>query len=127
MKNTLEILIEGLEGQDFRAYVNLLVENMSPKLDNWEGFCFWPNDDEHLRMIIDNTCEDMTDIIGYFVGAYYDKCADFICPSDLTTVYYIDLRDIYIDLFTNLEEYDIEFFLEILKDIEDEIIELSQE
>ena len=127
MKNTLETLIEGLEGQDFRAYVDLLVSNMNPKLDNWEEYCFWPNDDEHLRMIIDNTYEDMTHIISYFVDANYDVDADFIHPSDLTTIYYSDLREIYINLFTNLEEYGIEFFLEILEDIEDEIIELNQE
>ena len=126
-QDTLKILIEGLEGLNYRAYVDLLVSNMNSKLDNWEDYCFWPNDDETINMIIEHSPYCMREILDSFVDARYDIYADFIHPLNLTTIYYSDLRDIYINLFTNLEEYGIEFFLEILEDIEDEIIELSQE
>ena len=125
MNNTLEILIEGLNGPKYRDYVDLLVSNMSPKLDNWEEFCWYPNDDETIKMIIEQSPYSIREVIENFSDARYDIYADFIHPLELTTIYYSDLRDIYINLFMALESYDLEFFLEILSDIEDELLEMD--
>ena len=125
MNNTLEILIERLNGPKYRDYVDLLVSNMSPKLDNWEEFCWYPNDDETIKMIIEQSPYSIRDVIENFSDARYDIYADFIHPLELTTIYYSDLRDIYINLFMALESYDLEFFLEILSDIEDELLEMD--
>ena len=125
MNNTLEILIERLNGPKYRDYVDLLVSNMSPKLDNWEEFCWYPNDDETIKMIIEQSPYSMREILSDFSDARYDIYADFIHPLELTTIYYSDLRDIYINLFMALESYDLEFFLEILSDIEDELLEMD--
>lgn len=125
MNNTLEILIERLNGPKYRDYVDLLVSNMSPKLDNWEEFCWYPNDDETIKMIIENSPYSIREVIENFSDARYDIYADFIHPLELTTIYYSDLRDIYINLFMALESYDLEFFLEILSDIEDELLEMD--
>jgi hypothetical protein len=125
MNNTLEILIERLNGPNYRDYVDLLVSNISPKLENWEELCWYPNNDETINMIIEHYSYSIRETIESFSDARYDINADFIHPLELTTIYYSDLRDIYINEFMALESYTLEFFLEVLSDIEDELLEMD--
>ena len=123
----VQMLLDGLQGENSYHYVDLLANNLNSELDNWDDYCYYPNDEETLWMIFEESSCSIKDSIRYFMTSEYDWDAPFIHVSDLTTVEYDELRDLYVEMLTELDPY-YKSALEIIIDsIKDELIDLSEE
>lgn len=122
----VQMLLDGLQGENSYHYVDLLANSLNSELDNWDDYCYYPNNDETIWMILEESSNSIIDSIRYFMTSEYDWDAPFIHVSDLATVEYDELGDLYIEMLTELDPY-YKSALEITIDsIKDELIELSE-
>ena len=80
LNKLVKILIDGLNSSNYYDYVDFLVLSLCPELDNWDDLCWYPNDDETLWMIFEESSCSIKDSIRYFMNSDYDCYAPFIHP-----------------------------------------------
>ena len=115
--NTLEqLLINGLQGNRYSDYVNLINKYLLRYglVEVGDELYFAPQDDEYLR----NAVEYFASCYSYWeameaIKIHYDPEADFICGDGFITLYAQELRDLYLEkLFSSEYDETLHYLLE---------------
>jgi hypothetical protein len=119
-----QILINGLNSEDYEEYVDLINKSLNKYLDNWDKLCWHPNDEDTLWMIMEYNSGNLRHFLSYVQDfSKYDRDADFVNPAYLETKSYRKLRDLYLGhLFTDGYE---NILPQLLEDIADELVEMN--
>lgn len=121
----VQMLLDGLQGPNSYHYVDLLANSLCSELDNWDQYCWYPNEDETIWMILEESVNSVKESIDYFIRANYDCDAAFIHISDLSTMDHDELRDLYVQMLTELDSYYEKVLMSVLTKIKDELKELA--
>jgi hypothetical protein len=121
----VQILLNGLQGPNYCDYVDLLTDSLHSELDDWDQYCWYPNEDETIWMILKESGNSVKDSIRYFMNSDYDCYAPFIHISDLSTMEYSELSDLYVQMLTELDSHYEKILMSVLTEIKDELEELS--
>ena len=115
MKFTLQELYDGLNGANFRYYVNLINSTLHGELDNYDEWYWMPNDEYSLDMIMEGLHWTTFELLRN--ARNYNPDDDFVRVNgynDLETISYEGLADFYEKLLFD-EEY-----LNLLNDLLEE-------
>lgn len=115
-------LLNGLKGRDFRKYVDLVRESLNNYLDNYNELCWFPNNEESLRMIMEGLGWTAYDLLSF--SAHYNFKDNFVRVNvygNLESISYVGLADLYVkELFSG----DYALLIQVVNDKADELEEL---
>lgn len=118
-KLTMQELYDGLQGTDFRRYVNAITVALSCLLDNYDELCWHEYDDESLEMIMNGLNYSLTDLIRHTQHSErFDVYDDFVRVNvygHLETITYRGLADLYEELLFD------ENYLDLVEELLEEI------
>lgn len=104
---TIQNLYDGLQGTDFRRYVNAINDALRCILDSYDELCWHEYDDEALEMIMNGLDYSLTDLIRH---TQHSKCFsvydDFVrvnAYGHLETISYSGLADLYEELLFDVD------------------------